>query len=79
MVLVEVGENIVAEMLYPVDFMNDEKPVFSSSSLHGCDRSSRKNQRDLLYPQLVVVMKIAPPAILHGLNQHDRQHLAVWR
>jgi len=46
MMPVEVGENIVAEMLSPVDFMNNEKPVFSSSSLQGCDRSSRKNQRD---------------------------------
>ncbi|HEY9610709.1 hypothetical protein [Allocoleopsis sp.] len=32
MVQVEVGENIVAEMLCSADLINDEKPVFSSSS-----------------------------------------------
>ena len=37
MMPVEVGENIVAEMLCPVESMNDEQPVFSSSSLQEWD------------------------------------------
>ena len=34
MMPVEVGENIVAEMLYPAEFMNNEQPVFSCSSFN---------------------------------------------
>ncbi len=37
MLRVEVGENIVAEMLGSADLINDEKSVFSSSSLQEWD------------------------------------------
>jgi len=37
MMQVEVGENIVAEMLCPAESMNNEQPVFSSSSLQEWD------------------------------------------
>jgi hypothetical protein len=37
MMQVEVGENIVAEILGSADLINDEKPVFSSSSLQQWD------------------------------------------
>jgi hypothetical protein len=36
-VLVEVGENILAEILSSAEFMNNEQPVFSSSSLQEWD------------------------------------------
>ena len=51
-VLVEVGENILAEMLCSADLINDAKPVFSSSSYRDAISDSWCRRQSLLQEEL---------------------------